>query len=379
MRKRVLIMISPASAARTAGIARYAREHGWYLMIQDRLGYRPLAWDGDGAIVALRSDNETVRMVERLRKRRIPVVDVTVSRPEVSLPRVTSDHVQIGRCAAEHFEERNFRSLAWFSTGWGHVQKLRYAGFTERSPAVRWVVADALPRARKDSYAAFLKWMGGALRDAPKPLGVLAYDEADAARVLDVAERIGLAVPEELAILSIGNDRLICENQAVPLSSIDQNLEQGGYEAARLLDRLMNGEPAPRKPILVPPAGVAQRRSTDIMASRDPLVREALAYIEHNLSRPFGVPQISEALGTTRNVLAKRFRADLRRSIADEVMRQRLAAAKIMLRNSERTVRAIAEALGFSSPSHLTNTFRARTGMTPREFRMTQEDAPGGL
>ena len=96
MKRKVLVMISPVSAARIAGIARYAREHGWHLMIQDRLGHRPLAWNGDGIVTALRSDEASVAAVRTLMKRGIPVVDVTMSRPDIHVARVTSDHVGIG-------------------------------------------------------------------------------------------------------------------------------------------------------------------------------------------------------------------------------------------------------------------------------------------
>ena len=244
MNKKVLVMISPVSAQRLNGVAHYAREQGWYLMIQDRIGSRPLAWEGDGVIVALRSDNTSVNAVRRFRARGIPVVDVTISRPEVALPRVMSDHEAIGRMAAEHFAERNFRNLAWFSTGWGHVQELRYSGFTEKSVAMKWVAAEALPKSCQANYSAFLKWIASTLKKCEKPVGVLTYDETDAAKLLDAAEKCNLSVPEEIAILSIGNDPIICENQSVPLSSIDQNVETGGYEAARLLGALMLGKSA---------------------------------------------------------------------------------------------------------------------------------------
>ena len=362
-------MISPASAARMAGIARYAREHGWYLMVQDRLGCRPLVWDGDGAITALRSDNATADAARRLARRGIPVVDITISRPDINLPRVVSDNVGIGRIAAEHFAERNFRNTCWFSMSWGNVQKLRYSGFTERCRAERWVAEEALPGRSKDHWAAFMRWMSAKLKAAAKPLGVLTYDEADAARLLEAAEHSGLSVPEELAILSVGNDPLMCENQPVPLSSIDQNLELGGYEAAALLDRLMDGGKPPRRPLLIPPSGIALRRSTDIIASRSQLVRATLDYIAQNIGRPFGAAQIATALHVSRNMLDRLFRADMNRSIGHEILRQRLALAKLLLRNSRKSVEDIAAETGFSSSSYLINTFRAATGMTPRTYR----------
>ena len=370
MKRKVLVMISPVSAARIAGVARYARERNWHLMIQDRLGHRPLVWDGDGIVATLRSDDATVNTIRRFMKRGIPVVDVTASRPDVKVPRVTSDHVGIGRLAAEHFRERNFRNVVWFSTGWGNVHALRYRGLAESIPTEKWVVEESLAKTKRGDWGAFMRWIGKLLNAAPKPLAALAYDEADAARILDAAERIGVSVPEELAILSIGNDPIICENQSVPLSSIDQNLERGGYEAAVMLDRLMDGGKPPAKPVLIPPNGICLRRSTDIMASGDPLVKKTLDYIAENLSKPFGASQIADALGISRNLLDKHFRADLNRSIGAEITRQRIAMAKLLLRNSGETVVEIAKRTGFCNPSHLTNTFRNNTGETPRHYRL---------
>ena len=369
MKRKVLVMISPVSAPRISGVARYAREHGWHLMIQDRLGHRPLAWSGDGIVVALRSDETSVSAVRKLIKRGIPVVDVTMSRPDIHVARVTSDHVGIGRLAAEHFAERNFRNIVWFSTGWGNVHSLRYRGLTENTPAAKWIVEESLPKTKRNDWGAFMRWMDRTLKEAPKPIAALAYDEADGARLLDAAERLGVSVPEELAILTVGNDPIICENQSVPLSSIDQNLEPGGYEAAAMLDRLMDGEHPPKEPVLISPTGICLRRSTDIMASSDPLVKKVLDYIAGHISIPFGAAQIADALKVSRNVLDKRFRADLNRSVGDEVKRQRLAMAKLLLRNSGKTVAEIAKAAGFCTPSHLANTFRASTKMTPREYR----------
>ena len=369
MKKKVLVMISPFSASRVAGVARYAREHGWHLMTQDRLGYHPLAWNGDGIVATLRSDEPTVSTICKMMRRGIPTVDLTLSRPDIHVPRVTSDHVGIGRLAAEHFAERNFRNVVWFSVGWGNVHALRYKGLTERFPAGKWVIEDSLPKTRRNDWGTFMRWIAKSLKEAPKPLAALTYDEADASRLLDAAERIGISVPEELAILSIGNDPIICENQSVPLSSIDQGLEIGGYEAAALLDRLMGGERSPKMPILIPPVGIRLRRSTDIIASHDPLVRKALDYISAHLNTAFGAAQVADALKVSRNVLDKRFHADLNKSIGDEIRRQRIATAKLLLRNSDATVAEIARRTGFCTPSYLTNTFVSATGLTPRAWR----------
>lgn len=369
MKKKVLAMISPMSAPRVGGIARYAREHGWHLMMQDRLGYHPLAWNGDGVIATLRHDPATLGCLRALMRRGIPVVDLTASRPDISVPRVTSDHVGIGRLAAEHFAERNFKNVVWFSIGWSHVHELRFRGLSAVAPAGKWVLSDELPKRKQNDWGAFSRWLGGKLSDARKPLAALTYDESDAARLLEAAERAGVSVPEELAILSIGNERIICENQSVSLSSIDQNLERGGYEAAALLDRLMHGGRAPAKPILIRPGGIVLRRSTDTLAVADPDIRHAMEFIAANLSRPIGASEIAAAIGLSRNALDKRFSAEIGRPVHAEIMRQRLARAKALLKERGPSIAKIAAATGFCTPSHLSNAFKSATGMPPHAWR----------
>ena len=370
-RKNVLVMVSPMSFPRTEGIARYAREHDWNLMIQDRLGYHPLAWNGDGVITTIRSDPVTFSCISRLMKRGVPVVDLTISRPDVAVPRVTSDHTAIGRLAAEHFRARNFRNAVWFSTGWGAVHAMRFKGLQEgleRAP-LKWVLAESLPTSRQNDWSSFTKWLRGAFAAAPKPVAALTYDEADGARLLNAALELDISVPEELAILTIGDNRTICENQSVPLSSIDQNLERGGYEAAALLDRLMSGQRPPKKPILVPPLGVVVRRSTEVIAVSDPTVRKAMELISKRLAQPIGARQIADALGVRRPVLDALFREHLCHSVGEEIRRQRFARAKLLLETTNMSVAAIAAETGYCSPSHLANTFRDTTGVSPRAWR----------
>jgi len=378
--KNVLAMISPMSNERVCGIARYAKEHGWNLLIQDRLGHTPLAWNGDGILATLRSDPATFRIFEKLMRRGVPLVDLTVMRPDVRIPRVTSDHREIGRMAARHFAERAFRHTAWFSTTWGHVHQLRYEGFAEAQTEqpLKWVAANDISVRRQNDWKYFIRWLRAKFAAAAKPLAVLAYDETDGARLLYAAKELGVNVPEELSILTIGNNALICENQSVPLSSIDQNLERGGYEAAAMLDRLMT-EKQPRRsrasgatPRLVPPAGIVTRRSTDTVAVADETVRRALAFIEENLEKPIGSPQIADALDCRRSELDRRFHDQLGHSVGEEIRRKRLAQVKLLLETTNRPISSIAQTTGYCTPSHLTNAFKAAFNLSPKAWRQRQ-------
>ncbi len=368
--RHVITWVTPAYAPRLAGIARYARRHGWHLTILDRIARKPRGWRGDGALVTLRDNPEAIEFAMSLAKRGIPVVDLTLNHPELGLPCVSGDHEAMGRVAREHFEERNFRNFAWFSTQWLNIHRIRCEAFARGDASMpRWVLSEEAPPEMLDDFTWIEKWLGAKLRASAKPLAILAYDDADAARVLDAALGANLSVPEEVAIIGIGGDRLICENQVVPLSSVEHDQGRTGFEGAALLDRLMAGGKPPREPILIQPRGVSARASTDILAATSPIVRNALAYIRTNIARSFGLAQVSSDLGVPRSTLARLFVNEVGRSIGEETQRQRIAAAKRLLVRDEKTIAEIAYATGFCNPGYFTNVFKAETGLSPREFK----------
>ena len=374
-RRNVLILVTPAYQPRLAGIARYARQHGWQLTILDRIARQPRGWNGDGVLVTLRDNPETVAFVKSLRRRKIPVVDLTFNHPEMRVPRVSGDHTAMGRLAREHFEERNFHNFAWFSTNWLNIHRLRYDGFSNPSNPSnlsnpkRWVFSEEAPSERLDDFAWFNRWLGKKLRDAPKPLALLAYDDADAARALGACLAAGLSVPDDVAILGIGGDRLICENQSVPISSIEHDQGRTGYEGAELLDSLMDGKNPPRTPILIPPRGITVRASTDFIAAVNPILRRALEHVRANLAKPIGLSQIAEEVGSSRATVARLFEHELGHSAGEEIMRQRIDMAKRLLKNDSLSISEIAYRTGFCNPAYFTNTFRRATGLTPKSWR----------
>lgn len=375
--KQVLVWVTPAYAPRLNGIARYAKAHGWHLTIADRLGRRPVGWRGDGALTTMRGGSGMSGYVKELRRRRIPVVDLSFNHPEVKVPRVSGDHEAMGRLAGEHFRDHNFRNAAWFSTGWLNIHKLRYQGlceiFTAKPP--RWIIEEEIPDRQRDDLRVVSKWLGAKLKEAPKPIAVLAYDDADASRVLSAALDAGLSVPEDVAILGIGGDTLICENQPVPLSSVEHDQERTGYEGAALLDRLMNARSARStrhkapSTILIPPTGITVRASTDRMAVSSPILRKALVFIRQNLSKPIGIDQIAEAIGTSRATLDRLFLSEMNRSAGKEILRQRISLAKSLLANEGLSIAQIAAECGFCNQAYLTNLFKETIGLTPLKYR----------
>ena len=358
--KDVLLLTSPSSVACLRGITRFAQANGWFITIDDR-DHPPADWRGDGVLATIGPGRDALLdFVRRARRRGTPVVDLTCALPSLRVPRVCGDNLAIGRLAAEHLREHGFRRAAWFSSKWSPVHAGRFDGFAQNGfpDATRLVGLDRPALAKE-------------LAALPKPLAVFAYSDNDASRVLNACRDARIAVPEEVAILGVDDNEFICLNQATPLSSVRHDLERVGYEGAARLHALMAGKKSAAfaHPLLVPPQGVAVRRSTQIEATENPLMQRAFAILRRDLAKSTGIAQIADELGVSRGELSQVARRELGHSLADEFMRQRLARAKILLAETDYPLRAIAAETGFCHAAHLANAFRAAFGLTPGQFR----------
>lgn len=369
--RSVLAMISSPVASRIDAVSRFAREHGWHLMFQDRLGFaHPFDWVGDGVVATIRDDRRQLAYLRHLADMGIPIVDMTFDRPDFPCARVSCNHVEAGRLAAGHFLERNYRSLVFFSLDWGNGRERFWQGFSSMAAARQWIFSRECPKVRWNDWGAVSKWLEFKFASAPKPLGVLAYAQGEAVLLLSAARRLGIRVPEDLGILSGGEDRALLECQPVPISAVDIDMGRGAYEAAGLLQRLMDGEPAPQCAVESPPRRIIARRSTDATVASDPLVRAAIELFAAGLKSGVNVEGAARALGVSRNTLNRRVSAELGRTASAELHRQRLMLAKRLLADPENKVEYVARMAGFSSASHLGSALRADCGLSPMAFRM---------
>ena len=306
-------------------------------------------------------------------RRGIPIVDLTANCPEIGLPRVLGDSPAVGRLAAGHFAERSLKHIAWFSAEWTPGHENRFNGFvhawTPRGKVLKWVFPPSAPVGGRT----LADWLQSRILDAPKPLGIFCYNDYDAADVLNVCLRCGLNVPEDVAILGVDDNEVLCESQPIPLSSVRYDHESVGYASAELLARLMAGGQVSAKkanPILIPPLGVTTRGTTDMIAATDPLVKASIRWIAENLSTPIGAHEVAQGLSVPRIRLDRAFAVDLGRSVGSEIKRQRLAVAKKLLSGTNLKLEAIARQTGFCHASYFIRIFKSETGASPRRFRL---------
>jgi LacI family transcriptional regulator len=201
------------------------------------------------------------------------------------------------------------------------------------------------------------------------PAAIFAANDEYSTRVLAVSERLGLRVPEQIAIVGVDNDDLLVESGSVSLSSIELPTFKVGFEAAAMLHQILRGEALARTLIMLPPVGVVTRKSSDITAIADPDLTAALAFIRQHVAEPIGVPDVVAAVPLSRRVLERRFQKYLQRSALEEIQRVRLERARSLLIDTELSIEDVASASGFSGRSRFHATFANVTGHTPREFR----------
>lgn len=354
------------------GAAEFAVAHRWHLTVQPyQIIHPPKNWRGDGIVTALGIDPELIDFVMQAD---CPKVDLTGSHPEIHIPRLTADNLYIGKLAANHFIGRGFLSYAYCCDRLDPVSFLRKEGFfnalkTESLSSRCWEW-EAHAKRNNDIWDKKRKWLQDRIKEAEKPLAVLAYNDIVAAEVVDVAGSCGFSVPEEVAVMGVDNDDLLCNTAAVPLSSVKHDLHSLGYQGAKLLQQLMQGESSPDRPILIAPQGVEIRASTDIIAIHNPRCAAALKFIKTNYPQNIGVEDLAAAAGCSRRTLETEFLRELGRTLNKELQRVRINQVKKLLISTPLSIADIATACGFHSGEYLYRIFMKMEHTTPRKFRV---------
>jgi len=313
-----------------------------------------------GVIIQARTQEQA----EPLIRSGIPAVNVAnVLTTPIALPSVFPDDRATGVMAADYFlREKNLRSFAFCGPADIEYSRLRKEGFCATIADHPCVI---LKRPEDDPSPQRLE----VLKSLPRPVGIFCHNDACARAIIREVTSLGALVPDEVAVLGVDDDEIHCELSGVRLSSIRLNTEQIGHEAASLLGRLIAGAPRPQQPILVYPAQVITRRSTDVIALPDAEVASAVRFIRDRGGRNISVEDLLEQTRLARRTLEMRFRKALGRSPYQEIRRVQIERARSLLSGTDRPVREIADACGFKETRQLSTAFHERFGLSPRQYR----------
>jgi LacI family transcriptional regulator len=328
-----------------------------------------LQWEHfDGCLMNVWNEEDA----EYLRKSGIPAVNLSGVLEKPGLPTVRTDNEIIGKLAAEHLLRDctlEHIAYAWpglYQTAWARQRGAGFRRVVEKAGIAcyeRGYRQPCGPMEITPPPEDFRAW----LKELPKPVGLFGGDDWIAMAVLIACGQLGLKVPEQVAVVGANNDP-VCEMTSPPLSSIDRNMGLLLLEAARLLERLMDGESPPPEPIFIPPAGLVKRRSTNTIAIGDPTIAKAVRLIRQNLAEPSTVDHLAARLGVHRRTLHRGFTRWLHCAPREYVARVRIEQSKAMLMSAMK-IAAVASACGYSSEEQFRTTFKRIVGITPHEYR----------
>jgi len=378
--RRVLLLIETSGAygrGLLQGIARYNRQHGgWSICIRPRgmsdpsLTAMKLA-EGQVDGVLVRMDDP--RVLQLVKKSGAAMVNLRATFSAQPFPYVTVDHSQVAQLAAQHLQEKGLEHFAFCGqpTGSNPAFDQRGESFRreiEKSGGIcHWFHADHVSQEMdwEKELIRLESWIEG----LPKPVGIMACNDERGLQVLEACRRCGARVPDDVAVIGVDDDESLCELAIPPMSSIDVNAEGVGYEAAALLDRMMSGQKPATGSVLIAPRGVITRRSTDVAASEDEEIGQAVQYIRERACQKLQVADVLAHMGMSRASLQQRMKQMVGRTIHQEIQRVRFARVKELLVMSRLTIKQVAKESGFASVQYMTRVFRAASGETPALYR----------
>ena len=365
------------------GVVRYSRLNGpWSLYVApghlEQALPKANSWSGTGIIARIHS----LEMAKLIRATRLPFVASSLEESVApgrghKFGEIRTNSAAIACMAAAHLVERSLRHFAFcgfVGSAWSAQREQSFSqyladrGFAcqaHRIKVANWMQQPNWIANWEVEQPLLVGW----LKSLPKPVGLMACNDICGREVLQACAVAGLRVPDDVAVVGVDNDELMCELSSPPLSSVALDLEKAGYEAARLLDNLMfnrlNGEHL----VQVEPLYIATRQSSDVIAQNDPCIASALRFIKDHAGQPIDVSNVVQAVGVSRRTLERRFGQAVGRSVLAELTRCRLERAKRLLLETDLPSTRVAAAAGFGCLKTFNRLFRRSAGASPRRFR----------
>lgn len=373
MKRIVLLLESSREFGRQLiiGIANYSRLNGPWSFYKEPIDLkssipRLTSWKPDGIIM------RDSLITKELLKLKIPtILAIHDASYTEELPVIKTDGCSIARMASRHFIEKGFKNLAFCgfdNYAWSEERKQFFSRFNDEA-GVKTYNFLASKTVKKPVWENEQRHVRKWVEDLPKPVGIFACNDDRGQHILEVCKLSNLRVPEDVAVIGVDNDPLICEIEDPPLTSIALNVRSAGFEAAKLLDQLMNKKKVAGNQILVTPSHIVQRQSSDILAVDDPEVALAIHYIKNNAKDKIFVRDVVKSTSVSRRTLEKKFEQTVRRSIYNEIQQVRVEWISKLLIETSLPISQVTSLFNFTDGEHISRFFKKEKGISLREFR----------
>lgn len=355
-------------------VCRFGQSEQWTILIGPRDGQGklrlPSVWDGHGVIAALRQPST----VQHLKRLQVPVVDVSSTLDKQDwFARVHTDDRVRAAMALDHLTSRGIRHFACYAPSIGRYSSLRAVEFRASVEAAGYQCDMYTSDSQKGdgwltNYARVSEW----LARLPRPLGIFAGDPYPARQLVEICAMNSISIPDQVAVLSGDDDDLLCNVASPQISSVELASHMIGETAAKLLKRLMNGAPVPKRSRRIPPLRIRPRQSTNILAIDDPEMARVLEFIREHAHEGISVSEVAQACHISRRKLEQRFREQLNRTPGDEIRRAKFEYVRRLLLDSDKSIATIAFESGFASGASLSQAYQKYFKETPGQFRRSR-------
>ena len=288
-----------------------------------------------------------------------------------SIPNITGDYIGTGRMAADLYLHKGFRNFAYF--GYKNVcwSDERCTGFRQRIEEAglgdNFYLYDKQEIDNLWYYEAapLEKW----LRSLPKHVAVMACDDNQGNALIEACNSAGVKIPSEVSVIGVDNDEVVCTLSNPTLSSISVDIEQGGFETARMTVRMLQDPFYKGSDITLRPKRIVHRVSTSAYATTDKEVLTALQFIRQNLGKKISVEDVLEQVPLSRRILEVRFKKVIGNSIYQYISQQRISRFAELLLETNDSIQEIAYKLGEDDAKAICRRFKELKGCTPSEWR----------
>jgi len=330
-------------------------------------------WGGNGIIARI----PNAKIEKEILATGLPVVGITLSdeqssptSPCVRFSEVRADSRAAGRMAAEYFLEKKFQNFAYVGEprkeNWSEQRR---EGFRHRLEQEGYPCHCYIANTSQLHWGKEIDRLGKWLQSLPKPTALLAALDIRGRQVISACGEFGIRVPDDIAVLGIDNDELICGTSQPPMSSIQLGARQGGFKAAEMLAAMMAGTMKRPKCYYAPAIRVVERPSTDIFMVSDEIVAEAVRFITVNAMYPVNVAKVAEHMQLSRKTIENRFKKSLNCTVLSVINRERIKRIQLLLTETNTSIQEIADKCHFDNASNLCKFFRRECQMTMKTYR----------
>ena len=377
---KILLLIdysSDFSRRLLKGLIKYSKENGPWMFYRLPEYYKTLygkegivrwakEWNAD-AILA-QWDNEDTNLLKSLD---IPVILQNYKKRSDYFSNLTGDYKGTGKMAANFFAKKGFSNFAFYGNK-GVVWSLERAEGYRRE--VEKIGGDyyyfETENLSGDQWSKSHIHLDDWLLSLPKPIALFACDDYFALQVSEICKINNIRIPEEISLLGVDNDELICNLSDPPISSIVLELEKGGYETGRLIDKLVKKEKVGQFNIVINPIRVEVRHSTEKYEISSKYILEVVKYIEENFTSDISIDELSKLVPLSRRNLEVKFKNDLGTSIYQFILNCRAEHLAYLLLTTERSLYDIAYEVGFKDCKNVSRVFKKFKSNSPNEYRL---------